>query len=545
MKNLFNSSEEENLKYYEPFLEFLCIIFSKLGEECVKIIKGEIDKEDFVLYPFYNNAFKKIKSEFPTININQFEQAMTKFFQDKNYEFDQLKWNLAQSFYITKALGLDEKDDVLSKEIFSDSDFYLDTNVLISALEPNDKFHLAFLAFNNACKKLNIKLKVAQITLDELDGWLSSQYDIMMKTFHLISPEISPRINTAIYKNYIEKKAIDKNFKVEDVFLNFLEPLDNLRKKFNVELIDDNWFYNNKNNSETQNFALILRNRYINMRSHKKSRFAALHDSLILLWIIKEKEFKKENIWLATLDTTLPAIYPNSYKKNSNLAITLGALLQWIFPVAISRREEKNFSTLFSEIIKSRLMPKERVFELSDFLIFDQLNIASNELPSEDVIGCIEHIKRRAPSLNPLDPSDMINLSYEVNKYFVDPSRKYKTSLVDLERKLTDSEDLRKEESKQFNDFKQEIKVEKLRSSAKKRISIMVILFVVLEGFIIYLSTLYGEGTNIYLKILSFWPFIALTFPIIFFITILFLQKDRIDAMGWKLKVFFKKQIGE
>jgi hypothetical protein len=51
-------------------------------------------------------------------------------------DFDAVKWTLAQNCYVAKAIGLDPTGFILSKDVFGNSVLYLDTNVLMEAMEP-------------------------------------------------------------------------------------------------------------------------------------------------------------------------------------------------------------------------------------------------------------------------------------------------------------------------------------------------------------------------------------------------------------------------
>jgi hypothetical protein len=52
-------------------------------------------------------------------------------------------------------------------------------------------------------------------------------------------------------------------------------------------------------------------------------------------------------------------------------------------------------------MIKYRLLPQERIFNLEDFLIFHEMHMSCKELPAEDVEECIRYIKVNAPMLAP------------------------------------------------------------------------------------------------------------------------------------------------
>jgi hypothetical protein len=202
VNRLFKNAKEGSSVYITPFLEFLCIIFSLLGEESVLLIKGDIKGDEFLSFPSILPALKKIKKEFRSIDHTLFEYAVISFFRDSEPEYNAIKWNMAQNYYITKALGLDPSGVLLSKEVFEHAVFYLDTNIIIEALEPKHRYHGSFLTFNKACKQLGIKLKICQISLNELRIWLIHQRELIEKVIDQIPDKTAPEVRSVFYEIY-------------------------------------------------------------------------------------------------------------------------------------------------------------------------------------------------------------------------------------------------------------------------------------------------------------------------------------------------------
>jgi len=98
-------------------------------------------------------------------------------------------------------------------------------------------------------------------------------------------------------------------------------------------------------------------------------------------------------------------------------------------------------------------------------------------------------------------------------------------------------------ENKKFETSERKIKeLERrlLAISARRRLSIVIILFLIIEAAIIILTIRYGEGLNIYQKLVG-----ALSLPVtVFFILRYFgyiiIGKERIKALGWLFTKFFK-----
>lgn len=542
VSRLFRNAREGPSTYKTPFLEFLCIIFSRFGEECVRVIRGDIKEDDFLSFRFVSLALEKMERDFDSIDSLLFRNAVVSFFQDSDPDYNAIKWNMAQSYYIAKALGLDASGNLLSKEVFGHAVFYLDTNIIISALEPKHKHHKGFLAFDKACKQLGISLRVCQISLNELRMWLAYQRDLMEKVVDQIPGETAPKVGSIFYKAYHDKKTSGEVVNIDELFSGFGSPMDDLKSLFKVQLEDDSWFDDTLAREETADFAQNLKRNYNAMsRGRRKRKGPALRDATMLLWLKKVREESDDNAWLVTTDTSLPGAVPPGVSSES-LAITLDALLQWISPVAVKEDEEDGFTEIFADMIRHRVLPQERILNLEDFLIFHDMHMSCKELPAEDVENCIRYIKVNAPTLDPSNPADREKLAYEVSKYFADPGRKYKQELLRLEAEniaIKKALEGLKTDFLAYKDGKQE---ESLKRSAWVRISFTAVIFVLLEGSAVLLARQYGEGSTFVQKLSNSWVLLSAGVVLSIVVGWFIVGQRRLKALGWSFTRLFKSE---
>jgi len=563
VSKLFKNTREEVSIYISPFLKFLCIIFSQLGEESVRLLKGDVKVDNCLSSSSIPLILEKIKKDFPSINHDLFKSAILSFFQNSDPEYNMIKWNIAQSYYIAKVLGIDPSGILLSKEVFGHAIFYLDTNVILEALEPKQRHYESFLAFHKVCRQLGGTLKVCQITLNELQDWLDVQHNLMEKVIDQIPDETAPKVSSTFYKIYYEKKMSGEAINIDDLFVNFRFPKEDLKSLFGVELEDNPWFDEIKNKPEIESFAKILEDQYNKAHVYPKVKRhgAALHDALLIFWLQKLRKENRDNIWLITMDTTLPGLVPENTSSES-FAITLDALLQWISPMAVLENEENDFAAIFAKMIGYRLLPQEKIFGLEDFQLFGEMHMSCKELPAEDVENCIQYIKVNAPTLDPSEPTDREKLAYEVNKFFADPGRKYKKNLSILECKnieiekeykekvykvSKDKEELEKQYKREIEELnkklleeKEETKKESLKRSAWNRISLTSVFFIILEILVIFIANRYGTGQNFLQKVLNFWPYLVLAFAATILFGCFFIKKERLKSLGWPFTKIFK-----
>ncbi len=539
VEKLFENAREGASAYTEPFLRLLCIVFSQLGEEYVRVITGNVKREDFLSSPSLSSALGKIKKEFGSIDHSLFERATRIFFREIDPEYDLVKWNLTQNYYIAKAIGLDPLGISLSEEVFKDAVFYLDTNIIISALEERDRNHRTSLALSKACKQLSVRNRVCRISLDEMASWIGKQREVIKEVEDQIPDELAINVNSVFYQIYHEKKKNQGTVSFDEVFSSFKSPVEDLRSIFGMELEDDPWFDDIRDKPQTKRLSEGLRLKYSESHLRKKTKSAALHDAMLLLRIRKTREENHHNIWLITLDKSLPGPLPGIAGSHSS-AITLDAFLQWVSPVIVGKNAYSDFTTIFAEMIKNRLFPPENIFNIGYFRVFSAIGMECKNLPPEDVRGCIEAIVTKVPELDPGDPVDREKLAGKIKIFFADPSRKYKQELDrrDSEIKRLDTK-LTKLQS-QFSEYKEETREESLKKSAKFRLGITIFIFFVLEAIVILLATSYAEGANLFQKLLASWPFLSAVPLITTLIGCFCIGKKRLRCLGWPFTIIFK-----
>lgn len=529
VKRLFRDSEHGPEAYEAPFLKFLTLIFSRLAEEYTQVLTGEIKGEDFATYPIFSSTLHDVKGELKSLDLLLFESAVESFFRDTDPDYSLIKWNLVQNYYILRLIGKDDISPLLSKEIFGNAVFYLDTNVVISALAAEEEHHLGFVALSKACEKIGVKIKVCNITFDELDRTVEANRGFLQSAVDQIPEETAVKVTSAFYKIYHEKKKAGKELDLDEVFGNFISAREILRKLFQIEVEDDYWFEEAINDEKTKAFAEIVGQRYSTMRPRKKHDLACVHDALCLMWVDYCKN-QGQNAWFVTRDYTLPACIPPDCSAHS-LAIGLDALLQWLSPITLDDDMEKDLALAYSQIISNRILPQEKIFSLEDFVIFKELDMQCKELPAEDVEGCIRHIKVNAPLLDPTDPRDREKLAHEVAVYFVDPSRKYKQTVQDFESEISEVKRELREATEQS-----------LRQDALIKLNHVLIGLTASEATVMILAIIYGAGANIYQNIIGFWPFFGTAASGCLVAGGFYIGRKRLKALGWPWTKIFKSE---
>ena len=537
---LFANAPEGSAPYALPFLDSLCIIFSRLSEMYVRLLKGDVGHDEFLSSPKLVACLKQIKGKYPDINHSVLEAEVLSFFRERDAEYDLIKWNMAQNHYIALALGLDASGHLLSKELFGEATLYLDTNVVVNALEDKARHHRSFQALSRACAQLNIELKVCQISIDELRRVVYFHREVIPKVVAQIPDATAPRVGGIFFQLFRERLASGGEADLDELFSHFDQATDVLAKEYAVELIDDPWFGEAPEHLETLDLVRDINIEYQNRRGRPKGKNSALHDALLLRWIERERKQFNSRTWLATLDTSLPGFLPTAQDAPPRpLAVTLPALLQWISPIAVSPDVEEEVAAGFAEAIRYQLLRQEKLFELRDFLIFAEMDYQCKALPAEDVEECIRYLKAEAPGLDPSNPVDREKMAYVVNKFFADPGLKYKQQMArvdELEAELQQTEAV----ISKLEDEGANSRERALRESACRRLAVVCLVFVLLEAAIFYFANRYGVGENLFQKVVNSWKLFVLPPGASVVLIPFVLGKRRLEALGFPFTKLLK-----
>lgn len=440
INRLFKNSPESKTLYIEPFWFTISYIFSKIGDYSARLVDGSIDKEQ-ILFPILDKSIEECEKLFK-VDYVFFKQKINEFFSELNNPiYNDTKCVLAQNYFIAKSIGINPNSENFSKEVFENQIIYLDTNVILAIISKNNRKHNNAIALINALNKLNVKICVSHITTIEYENWIQSEFERIRKTNKQIPLKTKAKIDSPVYKDYYQTylDLIEKDTEInldtilqniEKEYSDYKNTLLNLFSEGALTFIDNDWFETIENEPHFDPFVKLVKSKYREVSPRDKGDGAAIHDSKMLLWLDKESKASGIKHLFVTTDTSMPLMKFKDNEKTNN--IVLEAILQWLLPMT-NGHNDAGIEKTIAEFIKQKILPKEFIFEIKDFLIFDQLHMECQELPSEDVENCILYLKNNAAGLNPNNASDREKFANEIAKYFIDPGKKYKLELAERE----------------------------------------------------------------------------------------------------------------
>jgi hypothetical protein len=552
----------------DVFVGTVAAVFAELGESYVRTILGENRQSEFARGPLVQRILKGLDRRSGDCDVPAVKAGLIGFIEDLTPDAAHVKWNLAQNYYVAKALGLDREGRLLSEEAFGDAEIYLDTNVVIPALEPMARHHKNFQALAGACRGVHAGLIMCQPTVAETQVSVASQREVLEKVLREVPEELESRISNDFFL-VARKKLREGTLDVDDLFANYERPAERLAEEYGVEYIDDPWFDEVRESEEIEVLMQLVSTAWERRTGRPKPREVARHDALLLAWVEKRRsENPDKTILLITRDHSLPDVRVGD--AESPRAMMVDAFVQWVSPLALREQPSVDFSAIFADAIKYELLPQENFFDPKDFLVFHEMEMSCKELPSDDVEACLVHIKRTIPHLDPRRAEDRERLTAAINRFLVSPGRKYKLELERLEREKEEAE---RAANAQLNDQKrkadevleerdrrlaqktqevadlQKASLEreisdgksKLRHSAIRRF--ILVLLCLLAGEIWAFKAAFADaagGDSIWATISSALPLAGAVFGLAIVLGWFLLDRERIEALGWPATKVFR-----
>ena len=537
---LFEDKLSSPIGMINPFFELLGRVFSKLGSSYVGVLRGDTSIVN-VNSGALLSAVSTVASRHH-IDEKLLRNSAIRFFEANDPDSVATKWNLAQNYYVSLALGLDPSGALLGEDLFGSCVLYLDTNVVIPGVEKSSPQHESFHALVRACKRMGVSIRVWGGTLRELNRVTDFHIDVIERTADKIPTETESKVRGIFYEKFRnETRRQDGEVNVRDLFSNFHDARIELQNSYEIEIEDDPIDVEEDREKRLENDLESIVETYTQRKGRKKSRLSAIHDAT-LVEKASTNTTHPSRCLVVTLDRIMPMIRLTG-RPDLNVTVALDAFLQWISPFAGIQQSEDDLPETFSRALASRILPDDGFFEIEDFLVFAAIDYDTRLLPAEDVENCILHLRKVAPGLNPLAPQDREVLHGKIARFFANPGREYHKKMnqmkAQIEEILGNAEESTKaaEESKKAlheklegsrnrtQELQKELHEERARSnrerieresqdlrrSARVRLAVVAILWGFQLAAILLGASSWGLGENFYQLLIHSWPALAAT----------------------------------
>jgi hypothetical protein len=354
-----------------------------------------------------------IKSKIIESDYIWFSKQFLGFLESSDLEDNELLWGYGSSMFSATLLTAKNYADEFSIEMFKDSNFVLDTNILMSLGLEGHELHYAFMPIERVFIELNIKPVYFYISREEYRRAIARKrtatFEVLDKFgYKVIKESDCGIIQTAIGRQCRTKEDFERFFKgIEDLPEYFcdrikLEQIDYLELHEAIEngRLDDN-------TQTTLNEITYSRAKYL------KSKNVLEHDSGLIQGTLFLNRTVKS--WILTKDGALRQFANKTRLRDDDpIAIGLDSFIQ-IMAINSGNIEETttNFAPLFAKIIQFSLLLEKDIFKVEDLYFILDTKIDIQQLKHTQII----EIAKKVNHLRLQDtPEDEIAL--EIRRFF-------------------------------------------------------------------------------------------------------------------------------
>lgn len=420
------------------------------------------------------NIDKILSSGFLNVEIVEddkewLKDQFIKFVESSRLEDNELLWSYGSSMFSATLLTALNYADDFSIDIFKDSTFILDTNILMTIGLEGHELNYAFEPIENVFQSLNIHPIYFYITKEEYRRAISRKRQATFNVLDTFGYEVLKETECGIIAT-----AIKRLCKTKEDFEIFFGELENVPNKIfstvDIKLED---FLELHNAIEVGCFDGDTQDR-INAISayrtgHNKSKNVLEHDAGLIQGALYFKKIRKT--WILTKDSVIREYAnENTLRDDNPIAIGLDSFIQMM---AIKNgnieNSSVNFAPLFAKIIQFSLLPEKNMFKVEDLEFILDTKIEIQKLRNVDIIEVAKEVNKLRINNKPDD-----DVALAVRRYFQSKKSDYETERVQIEAKNFELQEKDKRDSKVRQNLSVELfntKYNQNRDIAKKVIN--------------------------------------------------------------------------
>ena len=431
------------------------------------------------------NCFEK--TEIEDRDKSWFLEQFKKFIESDRLKDNELLWYYGFSMFSATLLTANNYADEFSLEIFKDSNFILDTNILMTIGLEGQDFYYAFQPIEKIFKELNISPIYFYLTKEEYRRAVANKRQATYKALDTFGYDIVKETGCGIIATAIKRRCrSEKDF---SQFFNELEKIPEvLHSDIQIKLEDYQELSSEIERGQSDEQIIENINKInINRTGKPKSKNVLSHDAGLVSGAFFLN--KKRKSWILTKDGTIREYANENIVRNDNpIAIGLDSFIQ-IMAINSGNIENSvtNFAPLFAKIVRFSLLPEKNVFKVEDLDFILGTKVEIEKLKNEDVFEIARNVNKLRIQNKPDD-----DIALEVRRFFQKKEIDYETDKIKSETENFELSTENKRTSQQRDnldkklfDIQYESEIDKLKKAIRwnwlKFIGIpIVILFAIL-----------------------------------------------------------------
>lgn len=353
--------------------------------------------------------------------------------------------------------------DEFTLEIFKDSNFILDTNILMTIGLEGHELYYAFEPIEDIFISLNIKPIYFYITKEEYRRAISRKRQATYNTLDHFGYDVVKETGCGIIATAIRRQCVTKeDF---DIFFDQLENIPTfISSDLTIQCEDYPELHNAIEQGQFDDNTLETINEINNNRIGRyKSKNVLAHDSGLVQGAIFLNKSKKS--WILTKDGTIREYANENILRDDNpIAIGLDSFIQMM---AINNGNIKNnpanFAPLFAKIVQFSLLPDKNIFKAEDLEFILDTKIEVETLKKQDIVEIAKNVNKLRIQNKPDE-----DITLEVRRYFQNKKVDYESERVKTEIRQQELEQDKDRASKERDNLDNELFLEKYESQKSK-----------------------------------------------------------------------------
>jgi hypothetical protein len=419
---------------------FIFECFARFGQIMAKTVTGHIKPDELPRILDSRNAFRS-SIEGYTLSapaIQSLKARCDKFLKSTDPDDQKVKFNLSQGYYLTQLLGFEDSGfNPLRDHAFSDSVFYLDTNVVLIGVVYVAEHSGLFDEMVRVTKRMNVTLCVTRATVNEARRVARDRFTQIKKIIEVLPEQLIERTDDQFILAYLHARTKDPTITPEKFVAPFDSLADLLKERWNIE-IDDRVEEDIFGNKDVSKICRIIDEEAEQVRGWGKSDPVRRHDACHYL-LIAEARISNSKTWFLTRDRTLvAAAYKLEPGADVLFCFSLIGFLHSISPFIVTTTEEDTIVNALSAFMSEQVFAIGPVFDAAELALMAEFHDDVMSTSADQLLLALDYIKTKTLEGKPYRTDDIPKVSLELRK-FLSSSKDEQYRVLEIERMRLES----------------------------------------------------------------------------------------------------------
>jgi hypothetical protein len=418
--------------------DFICEAFARCGLALAKDVHGH------TAFPHPSDLAAAFHAAAKGMDISEtakqtLESRCLSLFKSRELDVKRLIFYLTQGYYFVQLLGLDHNGfDPIAEQAFQGSVFYLDTNVILHGLLPNDGGR-AFGEMINVSKRMGINLRITRASINEARRVGADRLTELKQIQGKVPAELAEKSLDDFIVHFYEQRRLDPTLTPEDYLAGFDRLTDTVRD-WGIEIDDltEQEMLNGRVFADLENRIQTLSAKY--RKGRTKSEGVLKHD-VAHYALVQDRRHTNGKTWFLTRDRSLVSCAEDVCGADKPFCFGLIGFLQSISPFVVSDIEGNSLSAVFAELLKEQLITTERLFDSRELVLLAEMHSDVLSSDSSNLLPAIDFVKFSVLQGKAYRSEDFPRVSLELRKFLASSKDEQKKVLEDLNARLRSEAD--------------------------------------------------------------------------------------------------------